>query len=173
MANWRKAVCREDGAIRGPGSSSSDEEENGPGEPTNPRQTVPGVQAIDNRMSAPCSAGPGTNGRRSVPLNRVGNARHSNPTGGGRGRGRGHGIPTEGGRGRERGHGQTWAEAPDGRTHLVPRSVHNSPPQLVTQQCMPGITNTRNMRADGPVARRVGAGMHAASLPRPHCGNCA
>jgi len=34
--------------------------------------------------------------------------------------------------------------APDGRTHLIPRSVRNSPPQpSATKQHIPGVTVTR------------------------------
>jgi len=36
------------------------------------------------------------------------------------------------------------APAPDGRTHLVPRSICNAPPQLtVNEQCVPGISVTQ------------------------------
>jgi len=63
--------------------------------------------------------------------------------GGGRGRGRGRGR-TPGlhcfGAG-----GQSYRTvAPDGRTHLIPRSVSNSPPQpSASEQYIPGVTVTR------------------------------
>jgi len=85
MANRKTVVYQEDGTIPGLGSSSSDEEENGPGEPTNPRRAVPGTQATGNRMSTPYSVGPSANTRHSVLVNHAGNIRHNNPIGGGRG----------------------------------------------------------------------------------------
>jgi len=60
------------------------------------------------------------------------------------GRGRGH---TPGshyfGAGGQGGH-SFRAPAPDGRTHLVPRSIRNTPPQLtVNEQYVPGISVTQ------------------------------
>jgi len=139
MASRKKVAFREDGALAGLGSS--DEEENGPGEQTHPYQVIPGTQVTTPRVavgtqSSMCSA------------NRGANTQRGNTVGSGRGRGCGR---TPGSHCFGAGGQSYWTEAPDGHTHLIPRSVHNAPPQpSVAQQHTPGVAATRNTHGGGP-----------------------
>ena len=137
VARWKKDEALEDGTLAG--LESSDEEEKEPGEQTNPRQTVTSTQVTPPPVAAAT--------RSNVHTATCGyNTRQGNTIGGGRGRGRGRGHTLGSHCFGAGGGGQSYrTEAPDGRTHLIPRSARNTPPQpLVTQQCIAGVTSTRD-----------------------------
>jgi len=135
MAHRKKVEVLEEGTLAG--LESSDEEEKEPGEQTNPCQATTSTQVT----TPPVAAGTRSN---VYAANRGFNTQRGNTIGGGRGRGSGRGH-TPGSHYFGAG-GQSYrTEAPDGCTHLIPRSVRNTPPQpLVTQQYIPGVTSKRN-----------------------------
>jgi len=127
MASRKKITLQENGTLTGLGSSDEEEQ-------TNPNQTDPDTQAFTPRAD--------TNTRpRMHATNRRASTRPDTAIGGGRGRGCGC---TPGSHHFGAG-GQSYrTAAPDGRTHLIPRSVRNSPPQpSATEQHIPGVTVTR------------------------------
>jgi len=137
MARQKKVEALEDGTLAG--LESSDKEEKEPGEQTNPRRTVTGTQVATPPVAAT------TQSNVYIATSRYDTGR-GNTISGGRGRGRGCGHAPGShyfGAG-----GQSYRTvAPDGRTHLIPRSIRNTPPQpSVTQQYIPGVTSTRNNR---------------------------
>ena len=141
MACRKKVEVLEDCALAG--LESSDEEEKEPGEQTNPRQAIASTQVT----TPPVAAGTRSN---VYTANRGFNTRRGNTIGGGRGCGRGRGH-TPGSHYFGAGGQSYWTEAPDGRKHLIPRSVRNAPPQpSITQQHIPGLTTTRNTYGNGP-----------------------
>jgi len=120
MANRKKVVFRDDGTMV---ETPDDEEQDTPCQllPT-PRTTVSTRLRIN---AANC-------GNRGRP-------RPAMTVASGRGRGytpgsNYYGAGGQGGRGFR-------APAPDGRTHLIPRSIHNAPPQqTVNEQYVPGVS---------------------------------
>jgi len=129
MVSRKKVTLQENGTLTGLGSSDEEEQ-------TNPNQTDPDTQVSTHHVDT--NAQP-----RTHAVNRRTSTRPGTSIGGGHGRGRGCGRTPRSyyfGAG-----GQSYRTvAPDGRTHLIPRSVRNSPPQpSATEQCIPGVTVTR------------------------------
>jgi len=129
VASRKKVTLQENGTLTGLGSLDEEEQ-------TNPNQTNPSTQ-----VSTPC-VDANTQPRTHVANCRTG-TQPGTAIGGGCGCGRGCGRTP-------RSHcfgagGQSYGTvAPNGCTHLIPRSVCNSPPQpSATEQYIHGVTVTR------------------------------
>jgi len=129
MASRKKVTLQKNGTLTGLGSSDEEEQ-------TNPNQTNPNTQVSTPRVNA------NTRPRTHIANCRAG-TRPGTTIGGGRRCGRGHGR-TPGSHYFGTG-GQSYRTvAPYGRTHLIPRSFRNSPPQpSATEQYIPGVAVTR------------------------------
>jgi len=129
MASQKKFTLQENGTLTGLGSSDEEEQ-------TNPNQTDPDTQVSTPHVDT--NTQPRTHAANHRTSTRPGTA-----TCGGCGCGRGRRC-TPGSHSFGAG-GQSYRTiAPDGRAHLIPRSVCNSPPQpLATEQCTPRVTVTR------------------------------
>jgi len=129
MARRKKVTLQENGTLTGLGSSDEEEQ-------TNPNQTNPNTQ-----VSTPC-VDANMQPQRHVANHRTG-TRPGSTIGAGHGHCRGRGR-TPGSHYFGNGGQSNRTVAPDGRTHLIPRSVRNPPPQpLATEQCIPGVAVTR------------------------------
>ena len=120
MASQKKVVFRDDGTMV---ETSDDEEQDTSSQALlTPRPTI-------STRSGTYTATHGNRGRPRPTMTVA------------RGRGRGHtpgshyyGAGGQGGR-------DSRASAPDRRTHLIPRSIRNTPPQqTVNEQCVPGVS---------------------------------